>query len=137
MSDPARMPNEYGPVHPLLKILEHKLTGIQIRKRTHPIKVVAYADDVTIFISSVTELAEVEEDLQLYEKATGARINTAKSKALATGGWRTQETVLEITYHQSVTTLGITFWGTIPQTTNDTWARITGKVRAQAQKAYD
>jgi uncharacterized ferritin-like protein (DUF455 family) len=31
----------------------------------------------------------------------------------------------------------MTFWGTIPQTTNDIWARITGKVRALAQKAYD
>jgi UDP-N-acetyl-D-mannosaminuronate dehydrogenase len=92
---------------------------------------------VTIFISSATELAEVEEALRLYEKVTGSSINIAKSKALATGGWMTQETVLGISYHQSVTILGITFWGTIPQTTNDTWARITGKVRAQAQKAYD
>jgi hypothetical protein len=92
---------------------------------------------VAIFITSATELAEVEEALRLYEKAAGASINTAKSKALATGGWRTQETVLGITYHQSVTILVITFWGTIPQTANDTWARITGKVRAHAQKAHD
>jgi len=51
--------------HPLLKILEHKLTGIQIGKRTHPVKVVAYADDVTIFISSITELAAVDDALRL------------------------------------------------------------------------
>jgi hypothetical protein len=55
---------------------------------------------------------------------------------MALGGWRTQETTLGIRYHQSVTILGITFWGTIAQTTNDTWARITGKVRVQAKKTY-
>jgi hypothetical protein len=92
---------------------------------------------VTIFISSVTELAEVEEALRLYEKAAGASKNTVKSKALATGRWRSQETVLGITYRQSVTILGMTFWGTIPQTTNDTLAIIAGKVRTQTQKAYD
>jgi hypothetical protein len=37
-------------IHPLLKRLEHKLTGIQIGERTHAIKVAAYPDDVTIFI---------------------------------------------------------------------------------------
>jgi hypothetical protein len=98
---------------------------------------VAYADDVTIFVSSVTDFAAVEDALRLYEKGTGACINPIKSRALAIGGWRAQETVIGIPYHQSVTILGITFWRTIAQTTTDTWARITGKVRVQAKKAYD
>ena len=124
-------------LHPLLKILERTLTGIQIGRRAHPIKVVAYADDVTIFVSSVTEFAAVEEALRLYEQATGACINPTKSRSLAIGGWRAQETVLGIAYYPSVTIVGITFWGTTAQTTNDTWARITGKVRVQAQRAND
>ena len=124
-------------IHPLLKILEQTLTGIQIGRRTHPIKVMAYADDVTIFVTLVTEFAAIEDALQLYEQATGACINPTKSRALAIGGWRAQETVLGIAYHQPVTILGITFWGTISQTTNDTWARITGKVGVQTQRAYD
>jgi hypothetical protein len=50
-------------IQPRLKILVHRRTGIQIEKSTRPMKVVAYADDVTIFISSVTELTEVEKAL--------------------------------------------------------------------------
>lgn len=118
-------------------MLERTLTGIKIGTRGRYIKVVAYADDVTIFVSSVTDFAAVEDALRLYEKATGAKINPIKSKALAIGGWRAQDTVLGIPYHQCATILGINFWGTIQQTTNDTWARITSKVRVQAQKAYN
>ena len=59
---------------------------------------VVYADVVTIFVSSVTDFAAVEEALRLYEQATGAFINPTNSRALAVGGWRTQETVLGIAY---------------------------------------
>jgi len=31
---------------------------------------------------------------------------------------------------------GVTFWGTIEQTKKDSWARLTGKVRAQTKRAY-
>jgi hypothetical protein len=119
-------------LHPLLKCLEQKLTGIRIGRRARPTAVVASADNVTIFISSVTEFPIIEA-LQLIEKTSGASINPRKSKALAVGRWRAQETIRGIQYHPSVTVLGITFWATIDQTT----ARITGKVRMQAKKAYE
>ena len=35
-----------------------------------------------------------------------------------------------------VTILGVTFWDKIEQTMKDSWARLTGKVRAQAKRAY-
>jgi hypothetical protein len=124
-------------LHPLLKCLEQKLTGIRIGRQARPTAVVAYADDVTIFILSVTEFPIIEEALQLFENASGASINPRKSKALAVGRWRAQETIRGIQYQPSPTILGITFWATIDQTTRDTWARITGKVRMQAKKAYD
>jgi hypothetical protein len=38
-------------------------------------QVVAYASDVTICVSSVTDYADVKDALRLYEKATGACIN--------------------------------------------------------------
>jgi len=45
-----------------------------------------------------------------------------------------QQTIRGIEYYQSATILGMT-WGT-RQTMDDTWARITGKIRIQAKKAY-
>ena len=41
-----------------------------------------------------------------------------------------------IAYHPHVTILGFTFWGTIEQTMKESWARLTGKVRAQTKRAY-
>jgi hypothetical protein len=46
---------------------------------------VAYADDVTIFISAVTDFTIIDEALQQFEKASGACINPRKSKAIAVG----------------------------------------------------
>jgi len=102
-----------------------------------PTAVVAYADDVTIFLTEAAELAIVEEAITFFEKASGPLLNPQKSKALANGGWNTTDTIRGIEYYQSVTILGVTFWGTTRQTMDDTWARITGKVRIQAKKTYD
>ena len=97
---------------------------------------VAYADDVIIFVTSAADFAIIEEAIHLYERASGARLNPRKSKDLAVGSWCTQETVLEIAYLPHVTILGVTFWGTIEQKMKNTWARLTGKPRAQVKRAY-
>ena len=98
--------------------------------------VIAYADDVTIFVTSIADFPIIEEAIRLFERASGAGLNPRKSKAMAVGGWCTKETVLGIDYHTYVTILGITFWGTIAQTINDSWARLSKKVRLQAKQAY-
>ena len=123
-------------LHPFLRLLDLKLPGIMIGRRTRPTSVVAYADDVTIFVTSVAEFAIIEEAIRIYERASGARLNPRKSKALAIGNWCTQETVLGIAYHPHVTILGVTFWGTIEQRMIDSWERLTGKVRVPAKRAY-
>jgi hypothetical protein len=102
-----------------------------------PTAVVPYADDVTIFVTHDAEFAIVEEAINLFEKASGARLNPQKSKAIATGGWNTTAIIRGIGYYQSATILWVTFWGTTRQTIDDTWAGITGKVRIQAKKTYD
>ena len=95
----------------------------------------AYADDETISVTTAADFTITEEAIHLYERASRARLNTRKSKALTVGSWRTQETVLGIAYHSHVTILGVTFWGTIEQTMKDSWVRLTGKVRAQTKRA--
>jgi hypothetical protein len=62
-------------VDPLLRILEKKLPGINIGKRANKTVVVAYTDDVTIFVTSPTDLPIIHHAIQCYEKATGARLN--------------------------------------------------------------
>ena len=102
-------------VDPLLRILEQKLPGIHIGKRANKTVVVAYADDVTIFVTSPTDLPVIHDAIQCYEKATGARLNTRKSKALAVGGWSTTMAPLGIVYANEIKILGVTFSSTIEQ----------------------
>ena len=64
---------------------------------------VAYADEVTIFVTSTADFDITKEAIRVYERASVARLNPRKSKALAIGSWCTQETVLGITYHPHVT----------------------------------
>jgi hypothetical protein len=109
------------------------MAGIKIGKIMSPTAVVAYADDVTIFVTHEAELAIVEEASNRFENASWARLNPQKSKAIETGGWNTTATIRGIGYYQSNTILGVTFWGTTRQTMDDTWARLTGNVRIPAQ----
>jgi hypothetical protein len=45
--------------------------------------VVAYENDVAIFLTEPEEITAIGEALRIYEKATGAMLNISKSQALA------------------------------------------------------
>ena len=80
------MSDEYGPLcclHPFLRLLNLKLQGIRIGRCTRLTPVVTYADDVLIFVTSAAEFAIIEEAIRLYDRASGARLDPRKSKALA------------------------------------------------------
>ena len=123
-------------LHSFLRLLELKLPGIRIGGRSSPTSAVAYADDVIIFVTSAADFTIIEEAIHLFERASGAQLNPRKSKSLELVSWCKQDTIFGIAYHSSVTILGVTFWGTIEQTMKNTWARVTGKVRAQARRTY-
>lgn len=52
--------------------------------------VCAYADDINIFVSSQGDIQCLQDTLSLYEKASSAWVNWAKSVALLVGQWRDQ-----------------------------------------------
>ena len=47
----------------------------------------AYADDITIFLTRPEEIPKLQEILDTYQKAAGAHINMDKSRAMAIGEW--------------------------------------------------
>ena len=69
-------------LNPLLEFLDQTLTGIRIGRGSRT-AVVAYADDITLFVTNPNDIPALAETLQSYEKATGARVNIRKSKAMA------------------------------------------------------
>jgi hypothetical protein len=72
-------------LHPIPKILDRELPGKMTGGRARAAPIVAYADDVIIFVSSVADFAIIEEALRHFERASGTTINPRKSKALAVG----------------------------------------------------
>jgi len=59
---------------------------------------VAYADDVTHFVTSPNDLATIKDIIHTFEKASGARLNPHKSKAPAIAGWDATDTGLGIEF---------------------------------------
>jgi hypothetical protein len=59
-------------IHPLLSMLNDSLRGIGTGRHSKGTKVLAYADDVTVFITNQTEFEKVKHAIHIYEKATGA-----------------------------------------------------------------
>ena len=55
--------------------------------------VIASADDVTIILRLPKDIPIVQEALRCYEDASGAKLNTQKSKAIALGSWYTTHTL--------------------------------------------
>jgi len=62
-------------LHPFLRLLDLKLPDIRIGRRTRPTSVLAYADDLNIFVISAADLAIIVEAIRLYERISGASLN--------------------------------------------------------------
>jgi hypothetical protein len=55
-------------LQPFLNMLAKRLTGIKTGREKEPVSVVAYADDVTLFLTSDTDRQVIEDAIQLFEK---------------------------------------------------------------------
>jgi len=78
---------EYGSIYPLLTATTPNVgptpPWVQIGRSARPVSVVAYADYVTVCATTVADFSIIEESIRLYEKASSARLNPLKSKAIA------------------------------------------------------
>jgi hypothetical protein len=74
-------------MNPLLHTLQQYKGGMHILNHIEPATV--YADDVTIFLNSSQGVTPVTRALTEFSHASGAHLNTNKSKALPLGEWDT------------------------------------------------
>jgi hypothetical protein len=100
------------------------------------ISLVAYADDVTIFITSPSDIPKLQALIQCYEATTRARININKSSAVALGTWKQSNTILSIPYKDSVTILGMTVKSSVCESAITSWTNTIAKIRIQAQESH-
>jgi hypothetical protein len=121
---------------PLLVWLEDCLHGVRIRPGQRSAAVVAYADDVTVFATVPEDIEVLTQALGCYERATGAKVNIAKSKAMAVGRWDTARRIMDIPYCDELKILGFRFSATTERSREVSWARIVDTVRMKAREAY-
>jgi hypothetical protein len=105
------------------------------RRRTRT-SVIAYADDVTILVTSPSDIQEIHDTLHTYEDATGAKVNIRKSRTVPIKSWNTSIRIMDIPYYNETTILGLHITNTIQVSSLRSWTLTTAKKRAQAQQAY-
>jgi len=123
-------------INPLLQTLEQVLTGIRVGRGKPGTATVAYADDVTVFLTKPDEVQTLQEVLHIYEEATGAEINMDKSRALAISGWEATKNIMNISYHEEIKILGFKLTNRSNISNKEHWCSVISQVRAAAQDAY-
>lgn len=80
-------------IEPLLHKVCFTLTGVILPGvSNHPCLVIsAYADDINVFIKNPNDIMDLQHCLELYEKASSAKVNWGKSSALKLGPWRNND----------------------------------------------
>jgi hypothetical protein len=61
--------------HPLLTDLEQRFPRELFDRGSRPVSVVAYADDFTVFLTSVSDFSTVEDAIRQFEKASHVGLN--------------------------------------------------------------
>ena len=121
---------------PPLINLDKKLKGVFIRHNSARTTAIAYADDITIIVTKPEEVNTIKDTLHDYMQTTGSHINVNKSHAIAFGSWNKLTPMMDINYQDDIILLGLHMAKNIKQSTNKSWAMLTKKIRAQAQKDY-
>ena len=120
---------------PLIQTIDKNISGIRIGKTQTRTAIVAYADDVTVFLTRVEDIPKLEGTLHRFEAATGAKVNVTKSRTLALGNWNKSNTIINIPNYNDVTILGYQFTN-INTAAAKTWSSVVARMQATAQDAY-
>jgi hypothetical protein len=123
-------------LHPLLRNLEERLHVIHIGGTTRISHVLAYAEDITVHLTQPKDFDTTLQSRHTYEKATGARINTHKSKALAIANWTAMGTALGMDFQEQITIFGVKFASVLGSSMKANWDCVVRAIRAQARIAY-
>ena len=86
------------------------IAGVQLPNSMEQFRCSGYADDTTVAATSDTSLHETLTTYDLYERASGARLNRGKSKAMWAGSWKDRtDTPYGLQWVKDLPLLGATF----------------------------
>ena len=77
-------------LEPFLRKLKANLAlrGLTLLGSSEVARYTAYADDISVLVTSSAEMKEVNKEIGRYEAVTGAKINREKSVGLWLGSWK-------------------------------------------------
>lgn len=120
-------------LEPLLQAIRKNpnIQGAPMPQTSETIKVIAYADDVTLFLSSNESFTALNHELTMFELATGSKINRQKSKGLWLGEWsQRRDKPLNITWTKiGIRILGIEYKANYSAMVHTNWRNTLNKVR--------
>jgi hypothetical protein len=116
-------------LQPFITMLRHRLPGVRIGRSSDPVSVVAYADDVTVFLTTMVDFHIVQDTIKQFERASGARLNPRKFRVLPIGRWPTPNNLLGIPSQHHVRILGVHFWCTLRQTVPASCTQLVAQVK--------
>jgi hypothetical protein len=123
-------------LQPFLRSLERKLPGLALGAELKGETVIAYADDVTVFVTNPNNFDVIRNEIMRYEQASGPRLNPNKSHGIAIGTWSYPAAPLGLDYKEQIKILGITFGTTTRKSALVSWNYTIQKIRAQARCEY-
>ena len=94
------------------------------------IKVSSYADDMTVFLTTETSFQALNDELTVYNFASGAHLNREKSVGLWLGKWKRQENQLQIKWTTTaIKILGLTFSPSYYESMKENWSMVLQKLK--------
>nr|XP_037289622.1 uncharacterized protein LOC119183545 [Rhipicephalus microplus] len=120
-------------IEPLLTTLasDERIRGLPMTG-TEEIRVLAFADDISLFLKDVRSLDRFRGVFQLYAEASGAKLNERKSRALLFGTFPA-EAIGDIEPVSTVKVLGVYF--SREGVDVSTWARVVDRAARLAERA--
>ena len=115
------------PLSPLLYVLVSEVLSNQIRKWLPgagglQFKVSQYADDATLFLKTERSLCRLLQTVELYERGSGAKLNTSKSEAMWLGRWRCNgASPFGLNWVTKLRILGVHFSNGLVSVESDNW----------------
>ena len=123
------------PLSPLLYVLvaetfgqairiDKEIKGVKIPGCKREVRISQYADDTTLFLTTSASINRVNNIIEIYQKASNAKLNIAKSKMMRFGRVVLNGGMFDIphlTFEISVKILGITFFNDFYHMQNFNW----------------
>lgn len=123
-------------MEPFLENIRRNLVGVHLGPSCSLVKVVAYADDITIFTDHLGDVNTVFKTFKTYQNVSGAELNVQKSKGLWTGAWkRREDSPYNLTWsNKSIRILGVNFEHNVDIISERTINELKVKIERASQR---